>query len=82
MYLTSVYQAKSVLKSKSNIENNDIVELHRTQRRLAAPGDHTRYFVVHDKMINYQRIKLKISQLIKFLFYIPYKICIDFILPV
>ena len=53
------------------------------------PGDHTIWIVSDDNLINYQRIKLKFSQLMKhMLFYIPYKICkhglisIDFIVSV
>ena len=52
-------------------------------------GDHTMQFVYDDKMINYQRILLNFSQLIKnVLFYNPYKIgkpsliSIDFIASV
>lgn len=42
---------------------------------MIAPGDYTVYLVFDDKMINHQRIWLKVSQLINYLlFYIPYKI--------
>ena len=41
-----------------------------------AQGDHSILFVFDDRMINYQRIWLKFSQLIKYLlFCISYKIC-------
>ena len=43
--LTSVYLAKSVLKYKCNIKNNDVVEYHGTA-----------FVVFDDKMIIYQRI--------------------------
>ena len=73
---------------KSNIEKQWRCRTSRNST-ATAPGDHTMQFVFDDKMINYQRILLNFSQLIKnLLFYNPYKICkhslisIDFIASV
>ena len=64
--LTSVYLAKSVLKYKSN------EVFHGTKQRLRQVTIPYMYFVFDDKMIIYQRIKLKFSQQIKhLLFYFP-----------
>ena len=70
------------------MKNNDVAERHVTQRRgrVTIPC----YFLVVDRMINYQRIWLKVLQLLvqHLLFYIPYKICthslisIDFMISV